>query len=126
MTLAIGDYLAAEIGLQAPFVDSHWASRFRGRPMPERVQRHVLEQLVAESVARELWDEVASLNVPVLVAHGTEGGILNDERLAQYRAKVPGVEVVTIEGAGHDLFRPDRTAYPVAVLDFIARRAPGT
>jgi non-heme chloroperoxidase len=126
VTVSIGDYLPAEIGLGPAFVDSQWASRFRGRPMPERLPRHVLEQVQAESRSRELWDELAGLGVPVLVARGSEGGIVSDEQEARYRARIPGVEVVTIPGAAHDLFRPDRTAYPRAVLDLIARRAHGT
>jgi non-heme chloroperoxidase len=126
VTLSIGDYLAAEIGLGPAFVDSQWASRFRGRLMPERVQRHVLEQIQEASVSRELWDEVAGLGIPVLVARGTEGGIVSDEHVERYRQRIPGVEVVTVAGAAHDLFRLDRTAYPRAVLDFIARRAAGT
>jgi hypothetical protein len=31
-----------------------------------------------------------------------------------------------LPGSGHDLFRPDRLAYPRAVLDFISRRSPGS
>lgn len=126
VTLAIGDYLPAEIQLGPSFVEAQWASRFRGRPIPERIPRHVLEQIAADSVSRDLWSEVAALGIPVLAARGTEGGILGEEQIARYRERIPGAEVVTIDGAAHDLFRPDRTAYPRAVLDFIARRAPGT
>lgn len=126
VTLSIGDYLAAEIALPAAFVDSQWESRWRGRPIPERVERHVLDGIQQDSVGRELWDEVGALGVPVLVAcGGGEGGILRDEQIERYRAHVPGVEVVTIPDAGHDLFRADRLAYPNAVVDFVARRAPG-
>jgi len=125
LTLSIGDYLPAEIGLNPAFVDSQWASRFRGRPMPERVERHVLEQIQVTSRTRELWDEVAALGIPLLVARGSKGGIVGDEQIAIYRHHIPSVEVIVIPGAGHDLFRPDRTAYPRAVLELIARRAPG-
>jgi pimeloyl-ACP methyl ester carboxylesterase len=125
-TLSIGDYLAAEVALPPAFVDSQWESRWRGTPIPERVARHVLDGIQRDAVGRELWDEVGALGVPVLVARGGgAGGILQDEQVERYRAHVPGVEVVTIPDAGHDLFRPDRLAYPNAVVDFIARRAPG-
>ena len=126
VTLSIGDYKAAEIGLPAAFVEQQWNSRWRGRPIRERVRRHVLDGIQAESADRPLWAEVASLRVPVLVARGDSGGLVDDEICATYRSSVPGVEIVTIPGAGHDLFRPDRLAYPRAVLDFIDRRAPGT
>lgn len=126
VTLSIGDYRAAEIGLPAAFVEQQWSSRWRGRPIPERVRRHVIEGIQAASVDRPLWDEVAALDVPVLVARGDRGGLVDEAICEAYRRHIPGVEIVTIEGAGHDLFRPDRLAFPRAVLDLIARRAPGT
>jgi non-heme chloroperoxidase len=125
-TLSIGDYLPIEMALPPNFADGLWQSRWRGRPMRERVARHVLERIQQDSRGRELWADLAALTVPVLVARGTDGGILTEEHLERYRTTIPGVEVVAIPGARHDLFRPDRTAYPRAILEFIARRAPGT
>jgi hypothetical protein len=43
--------------------------------------------------------------------------------VARYRSARPDVEVVVIPGSTHDVFRPDRTAYPAAVAAWIARRA---
>ena len=125
-TLAIGDYLAIEVGLTPAFTESQWQGRWRGRPVSERVSRHVLDGIQGDSEGRELWDDVGALGIPVLVARGSEGGILTDDHIERYREAVPGVEVVVIPGATHDLFRPDRTAYPRAVQEFIGRRAPGT
>jgi len=121
-SLSIGDYWAAEIALPLGWVDHQWASRWRGRPMPERVQRHVLEQIAGSARARDLWEDVAGLGIPVLVARGDSGGLLTDLPVERYRQSIPGVEVVEITGSGHDLFRPDRLAYPAAVLEFIDRR----
>jgi len=126
VTVSIGDYLPAEIALPENFTDQLWSTTWRGRPMKARVARHTLEGIRTEARARELWSELAALRVPVLLARGTEGGMVDDESEARYLSAVPGAEVVTIAGAGHDLFRPSRTAYPQAVLEFIARRAPGT
>jgi non-heme chloroperoxidase len=125
-TVSIGDYLPGEIGLPAGFADQMWAARWRGRPNSTRVPRHVLAGIQAASRAREFWSELAALAVPVLVARGSAGGIIDDERAAAYRRSVPGAEIVTIPGSAHDLFRPSRTAYPEAVLEFISRRSPGT
>jgi non-heme chloroperoxidase len=124
-TISIGDYLPSEIGLPPDFVDRLWNGRWRGQPNSTRVRRHVLEGLQAASRAREFWSELAALRVPVLVARGTAGGIIDDEREALYRCSIPDIEVVVVEGSDHDLFRPSRTAYPEAVLSFIARRSPG-
>ncbi len=126
VTLSIGDYLAMEIALTPQFVASQWEGRWRGRPMPERVSLHVLEGIQDESRPRELWDDVASLGIPVLVARGSDGGIVSEQQLQRYQSSIPDVEIVVIPGASHDLFRPDRGAYPRAMLEFVARRAPGT
>jgi pimeloyl-ACP methyl ester carboxylesterase len=126
VTISIGDYLPMEIGLGEDWVDFQWSSRWRGREMPDRVERHVIEGIQSGSVHRDLSEEVAALGIPVLVARGGDGGVVNDEIAARYLASIPGVEMVVIPGAGHDLFRPDRVAYPRAVIDFISRRAPGT
>jgi pimeloyl-ACP methyl ester carboxylesterase len=123
-SLSIGDYLAAEIGLSPEWVEGIWGSTFRGRPMPQRVERHVLEELQLASHGRELWEQLGSLEAPLLVARGSQGGLIDDTVVERYRSAVPDVEVVTIPGAGHDLFRPNRTAYPAAVHDFVARHAP--
>jgi len=124
-SLSIGDYRAEEIGLPAGFVESQMQTRWRGTPMTERMPRHVLEELAAASVGRELWDRVAQLTCPLLVAQpGGEGGILSDEQVARYREARPDVEVVVVPDAPHDLFRRDRLFYPRAVADFLARRCP--
>ncbi len=122
LSVSIGDYLAAEIALPADFADRMLATTWRGMPVGSRVSRHVLDGIQAASRSRELWDELAAVGVPVLVARGSEGGVINDEVEARYRRSVPDIEVVTIGGSGHDLFRPSRTAYPSAVLDFVGRR----
>lgn len=125
-SVSIGDYLPAEIGLTGDFAENMFGSKWRGRRASSRVTRQALQGIQRASRSRELWAELAAFDVPVLVARPTEGGIVDDEREARYRDSVPGVEVVTIPGAGHDIFRYTRTAYPDAVLAFIASRCPGT
>jgi non-heme chloroperoxidase len=122
LSVCIGDYLPAEIGLPVDFADRMLATTWRGVPVGSRVPRHVLDGIQAASRSRELWDGLAAVGVPVLVARGSEGGVINDEVEARYRRSVADIEVVTIGGSGHDLFRPSRTAYPSAVLDFVGRR----
>lgn len=95
------------------------------RPIPERMQPRVLHELAAASRPRELWDELAGLRCPLLVARaGGAGGILTDACIERYRSVRPDVEVVVVPDAPHDLFRVDRTCYPRAVTEFIARRCP--
>lgn len=122
-SLSIGDYWAIELAMADDFTDRMMATRFRGKPLTDRIQPHVLAGLQQESRSRALWSHLGDLPFPLLVAVGTEPGRLVDEAgIRQYREARADVEIVVIEGAAHDLFRPDRLAYPRAVADFIARR----
>ncbi|HEY2333327.1 MAG TPA: alpha/beta hydrolase [Acidimicrobiales bacterium] len=122
-SISVGDYLLQEVGLPPEFVDRQMSLTWRGKPMPERVERHVIEGIQQTSRSRMLWDDVAALKVPVLFVRGTEQGAMgaNDEVVDRYREAIPDVEVVSLEGVGHDLFRPERLAYPAAVVEFVSR-----
>jgi non-heme chloroperoxidase len=126
-TVSIGDYWAREKHVPAEAAEHVMTTRFRGVPMTERVQPHVISELFGESIERDLFAPLASSGLPVLVATGTEPGcMLEEPDLQEFRDRIPGVEIVVIHGAAHDLFRQDRLAYQRAVTDFIARRSPGT
>jgi pimeloyl-ACP methyl ester carboxylesterase len=121
-SLSIGDYRAVEVGLTPEFAESQWNGRFRGRPIRERLPRRVLEGIVEQSEAREMWDRLRDLPCPLLVVvPGGTGGILTESDVDRYRAARPDVEVVVVPEAGHDVFRPDRLFYPRAVASFVAR-----
>jgi pimeloyl-ACP methyl ester carboxylesterase len=124
-SMSIGDYKAFELRMPPTFAENQMASRFRGKPMTERVQRHVLEGLVAESRDRQLWHRLSEIPCPLLVAQpGNGGGLVSDDVVAQYREVRPDVKVVVVPDASHDIFRPDRLYYPKAVAGFIADRCP--
>jgi non-heme chloroperoxidase len=126
VSLAIGDYLPQEVGLPPEFAERQIESRFRGRPMRERISLHVLEELAAASRTRPLDQVVAALPVPLLVAQPLlEQRVLDDAGVDRYRRARPDVEVVTMPGAEHDIFRPDRLRYGRALVDHIRRRCPG-
>jgi pimeloyl-ACP methyl ester carboxylesterase len=126
-TVSIGDYWAREKHVPAEASEHVMTTRFRGVPMTERVQPHVISELFGESIERDLYEPLATGGMPVLVATGTEPGcMLAAPDLQEFRDRIPGVEIAVIPGAAHDLFRQDRLAYQRAVSDFIARRAPGT
>lgn len=126
-SVSIGDYWAREFGLDHAAADRILTTRFRGRPLVDRIARHVPHEVFGASRHRDLLGDLAATGLPVLVATGTAASCLLDAAaLDEYRQRLPGVEIVVVEGAGHDLFRPDPLAYPAAVSSFIARRAPGT
>lgn len=125
-SISIGDYWAKEHHVTEELARGMLATRFRGKPLPERIDEHVVLSVFRASRERLFWGHLADMPCPVLLAHGTEEGRLVDEDgIAEYRAARPDVEVVTIHGSAHDLFRHDRHAYPRAVLAFIANDCPG-
>ncbi len=121
-SLAIADYGAVEVALPPTFADSQWQTRFRGRPMSERLAKHVLEQIAAASVPRDLWDVLTTVRGPLLVARaGGPGSILDDEAVLRYLAIRPDAEIVVVPDAPHDVFRPDRLYFPRALAGFLDR-----
>jgi non-heme chloroperoxidase len=123
-TVSIGDYWAREHHLDREYAPNFMSTRFRGKPMPERISAHVVTEVFGASIDRDLLGPLAASGVPVLVATGTEPGcMLTEENLEEFKLRIPGVEVVSIPGASHDLFRPDRFAYPKAILAFQQRFA---
>lgn len=54
--------------------------------------------------APDAWDEVASIGVPYLLARGgANGSMVRDEGVEELCRRLPGAEVVTVEGAGHSI-----------------------
>jgi non-heme chloroperoxidase len=123
-TVCIGDYWVGEHHLDREFAANFMSTRFRGKPMTERISAFVVEEVFGASIDRDLLGTLADTAIPLLVATGTEPGcMLNSENLEEFRQRVPRVETVLIPGASHDLFRPDRFAYPKAVAEFQQRFA---
>ena len=121
-SMAIADYRAMEVGLPTTFADMQWETRFRGRPMSERLEKHVLEEIAASSVPRDLWDVLTTLRGPLLVARaGGPGSILDDEAVLRYLAVRPDAEIVVVPDAPHDVFRPDPLFFPKVVSAFLDR-----
>lgn len=124
-TVSIGDYWAREHGVDPAFTDEYMTGHFRGRPLVERIDTEVVRAVFAQSVSRNLLPNLAATGIPVLVAVGTEADrVVKEAEVDEFRAAIPGVRVVVIEGAGHDLFRRDRTAYARAVDRFATEHDP--
>lgn len=123
--LVVGDYQARHVGLPAAFADQQLGARIRGVAVAERMPEHAVRRVVAESREVPLWDRLAELRCPVLVLRGDRpSSIVTDELAQRWRAALPSVDVVTIAGAGHDLWSRDPGAYLAALLPFLDRLGP--
>jgi pimeloyl-ACP methyl ester carboxylesterase len=63
----------------------------------------------------ELWDAVARVKVPFLLARGSTSPVVDDEDVAELQRRNPDAEVVVIEGAGHSI-QGDRPLELAALL----------
>jgi pimeloyl-ACP methyl ester carboxylesterase len=67
------------------------------------------------------FERLPSLRVPTLVLHGTEDLAVSPDNAKILAERIPGAELVLLEGAGH-LYHSERAAAAdAAVLDFVRR-----
>jgi 3-oxoadipate enol-lactonase len=69
------------------------------------------------------YDRLPGLRIPTLVLHGTEDQLIPVESARRLAARIPGAELVLLEGAGHVYHSEQAEAADAAVLDFVRRHA---
>lgn len=74
-------------------------------------------------VFRDPFTALAKVQVPTMLIRGDRemGAIVGDAAETRARETLPGIEVVHIGGANHDIRRTGYDAYMRAVNDFLAR-----
>lgn len=106
---------------------------------PDRHPEHVAEDLRIGAAqpkhpegGRRQWeamqgfdsfDRLPSLRLPTLVLHGTEDQAIPVENAILLAERIPGAELVLLEGAGHLYHSEQAEAADAAVLDFLRRHA---
>jgi pimeloyl-ACP methyl ester carboxylesterase len=122
--LVIGDYMARHVGLPREFADRQLEVSLRGVPMRERMPEHAVVGVVEDSEEVPLWDRLGELQCRVLVIRGGRRGVIvNDEVAARWEDALPGVELVLLADASHDLWSRDPAAYVDALRPFLDRIA---
>jgi len=48
-----------------------------------------------------LWDDVSSIQIPTLLVRGGESHFVRDDDVAEMQRRLPSMEVVVVDGAGH-------------------------
>jgi pimeloyl-ACP methyl ester carboxylesterase len=83
--------------------DGSWVWRWaRHRVGPSAASEQAPEQ--RDPVYAQLWDDLAAVTVPVLLARGMRpDSVLDDENEAELRRRLPSAEVVHVADAGHSL-----------------------
>jgi 3-oxoadipate enol-lactonase len=73
--------------------------------------------------AFDAFDRLPTLRVPTLVIHGIEDQAIPVENARRLAERIPGAELVLLEGAGHVYHSEQAEAADAAVLDFVRRHA---
>ncbi|MGH2679940.1 MAG: alpha/beta hydrolase [Actinomycetota bacterium] len=71
------------------------------------------------------FERLPGLRVPTLILHGTEDQAIPVENAKLLAERIPGAELVLLEGAGHLYHSEQPEAADAAVLDFIGRNERG-
>ncbi|NDJ33394.1 MAG: alpha/beta hydrolase [Chloroflexi bacterium] len=113
--LILGDYPA-----RFPRIPGEWVERVVmdfGSEMPA----YVPQAIQAESVEHPLWDELPHITCPTLILRGSEpGSLLREEDAERYASRLPDARMVTLQGAGHELWRPDFQHFIATLQSFLA------
>ncbi len=72
--------------------------------------------------AADLWSDVSAVRVPYTLVRGSLSPVVDDEDVAEVRRRLPGAEVLVVDGAGHSV-QGDR---PLELAEIIADRLEGT
>ncbi len=83
-------------------------------PEGERRQREAVR-------AWDAWDRLPELRMPVLVLHGSEDQLVDVANAHALAERIPGAELVVIEGAGHVYHAEQPELADGIVLDFLRR-----
>jgi non-heme chloroperoxidase len=118
-SLAIGDYVPEEKvltpDLSRRLLDGHW----RGTPVSERVIMDAGVKTFRAATRRSFWDELARLQLPLLVVRSSERVLVGDDEWACYKQLFPHAQLVEFHDSPHDIFRPDRGRYPRLVREHV-------
>ena len=108
------------------FPDRHPGARGGGPPDRGRAagtSRGWAETMGGDAGLRQLRSPPDACGVPTLVLHGTEDQAIAVENAKLLAERIPGAELVLLEGAGHLYHSEQAAAADAAVLDFVRRHA---
>lgn len=93
-------------------------ARYRQRPHAARRQREAGRGF-------DVHDRLPEIAVPTLVLHGTDDRMVHADNARVLAGRIPGAELMLLEGAGHVYHAEQPERADQAVLDFVRRHAGG-
>jgi non-heme chloroperoxidase len=121
LSLAIGDYVPAEIVLPDEHIDRLLEGRWRGSQVRERLNYDAAVKTFRAAQGRSYWEELAALQPPMLVVRSPNSPLVDDAAWARYQRLFPSAELHEFHDSPHDILRPDRGRFPKLVQELTDR-----
>ncbi|AGB25257.1 putative hydrolase or acyltransferase of alpha/beta superfamily [Mycobacterium sp. JS623] len=120
-SLAIGDYVPAEIVLPDEHVQRLLDGRWRGSPVRERLNYDAAVKTFRAAQGASYWEALSALQFPLLVVRSPNSPLVDDAAWARYHRLFPSAELHEFHDSPHDIFRPDRGRFPKLVRELTDR-----
>jgi non-heme chloroperoxidase len=120
-SIAIGDYVPAEIVLPDTHVHRLLDGRWRGTPVRKRLDYGAALKTFRAAQGRSFWEPLARLQAPLLVVRSPNSPLVDDTAWARYMQLFPDAQLHEFHDSPHDIFRPDRGRYPKLVRELTNR-----
>ena len=118
-SLAIGDYVPAEIVLPDPHMHRLLDGRWRGSPVRDRLDYEAAVKTFRAAQGRSYWEELSALQPPMLVVRSPNSPLVDDASWVRYQQLFPSAELHEFDDSPHDIFRPDRGRFPKLVRELV-------
>ncbi len=120
-SLAIGDYVPEEKVLTDEISRFLIDGRWRGTPVRERLAEDAAMKTFRAAQGRSFWEPLARLQLPLLAVRSGDSVLVRDDDWMRYQSLFPRAQLVVFADSPHDIFRPDRSRYPLLVREHADR-----
>ena len=117
-SIAIGDYVPAEIVLPDAHIHRLLDGRWRGSPVRKRLNYDAAIKTFRAAQGRSFWEPLSRLQLPLLVVRSPSSPLVDDAAWGRYKASFPHADLHEFHDSPHDIFRPDRDRFPKLVREF--------
>src|SRR3989475_9736455 len=111
-----------------PRFTKEWMEGILADPVFQKLApAHAVRGIHEDSMEIPLWDELKGIDCPVLVVGGSvaasksfpTGSLLKPEHIELYEESLRDVQIVVLEGAGHNVSQPDFKAFIDVLKGFL-------
>jgi non-heme chloroperoxidase len=116
-SIAIGDYVPAEIVLPDAHIHRLLDGRWRGSPVRSRLNYEAAVKTFRAAQGRSFWEPLSQMRSPLLVVRSPSSPLVDDAAWSHYERLFPHAHLHEFHDSPHDIFRPDRGRFPKLVRE---------